>query len=137
MLYMPVSTGLDEVSMTLENMSTTAESVLTYWMNLSILALTTAMVFYHVARRNDISADKRLASAIAITLLGTGVVYLGIAVFNYIPRTNDVVRGCRASKLCSAAREDRLYLTRQLNVGMAVATLVTECVIAYLIYNAI
>jgi hypothetical protein len=134
---MPAAGSANQTSMALETLSATAESVLTYWMNLSILALTTAMIFYHVARHNDIRADKRLAAAIAITLLGTGVVYLSVAVFNYIPRTDDVVRGCRISELCSQERENRLYLTRQLNVGMAAATLVTECVIAYLIYNAI
>lgn len=113
------------------------EALLTYWMNLSILALTTAMLFYHVTRLYSIKTNKNLAAFIAIALLGTGIVYLSTALFNYIPRTNDILQACRNDHRCPDQRLDRIATTKKLNVGMSVVTIGIELIIGYLIFNTI
>ena len=113
------------------------EALLTYWMNLSILALTTAMLFYHVTRLYSIKANKNLAAFIAIALLGTGVIYLSTALFNYIPRTNDILKACHHDHRCPDEHLQRIATTKKLNVGMSVITIGIELVIGYLIFNTI
>lgn len=113
------------------------EALLTYWMNLSILALTTAMLFYHVTRLYSIKANKNLSAFIAIALLGTGVIYLSTALFNYIPRTNDILEACQHDHHCSAKHLERISTTKKLNVGMSVITICIELVIGYLIFKTI
>ena len=91
------------------------EALLTYWMNLSILALTTAMLFYHVTRLYSIKANKNLAAFIAIALL----------------------EACHHDHRCPDEHVERIATTKKLNVGMSVITIGIELVIGYLIFNTI
>lgn len=114
------------------------EALLTHWMNLSIMALTTAMLFYHVTRLYSIKTNKNLAAFIAIALLGTGVVYLSVALYNYIPRTNDIINECQKNKhLCNDEQLDRISMTKKLNISLSVVTIMIEVLIGILIFNTI
>ena len=113
------------------------EALLTYWMNLSLLALTTAMLFYHIARLYSNKSNENLAAFIAIALLGTGVIYLAAALFNYISRTNDILKACHHNHHCSVKHLERIALSRKVNIGISLLTIGIELVICYLIFNTI
>jgi hypothetical protein len=95
------------------------------------------MLFYHITRLYSIKANKKLAAFIAIALLGTGVIYLSTALFNYIPRTNDILNACQNDHRCPDEHVKRIATTKKLNVGMSVITIGIELVIGYLIFNTI
>ena len=114
------------------------EALLTHWMDLSIMALTTAMLFYHVTRLYSIKTNKNLAAFIAIALLGTGVVYLSAAIYNYIPRTNDIINECYKNRhFCNDEQLERILVTKRLNIAMSAVTIMIEVLIGILIFNTI
>ena len=115
----------------------TPEALLSSWMNLSILILTTAMLFYHLNHVQSIKADKRLAGLVSIMLLVCGVMYLVISLKNYIPRVNDVIMACDSDEECSSGQVNRMKITKTVNVAMTSITIVIELVIAYLIFKTI
>ena len=86
----------------------TPEALLSSWMNLSIIILTTAMLFYHLNHVQSIKADKRLAGLVSIMLLVCGVMYLLISLKNYIPRVNDVIMACDSDEGCSSSQVNRM-----------------------------
>jgi len=115
----------------------TAEALLSSWMNLSILILTTAMLFYHLARVGSVAADKRLAAFIAISLLGCGVMYMVVSLRNYMPRINDILHACKKDDNCPESQQQRIEITKQVNFWMTSITIAVELSIAYLIFDTL
>ena len=115
----------------------TPEALLSSWLNLSILILTTSMLFYHLNHVQSIKADKRIAAVVSISLLICGVMYAVISLRNYVPRVNDVILSCKADKDCPEAELNRMHITKTVNVAMTTVTLVIELVVAYLIFKTI
>jgi hypothetical protein len=124
----------DEYIASLKNQIDTAEALLTSWINASFFALTSSMLFYHVTRISSIKSDKYLAALIALALLGIGIVYIILGIYNYIPRTDDVLESCHQ---CSSEGLNRLSTTRNMNVCMAIITIGIELMIGYLISTSV
>jgi hypothetical protein len=115
----------------------TPEAILSSWSNLSVLILTTSMVFYHLTRHNSIKVEKHLAAFIAIALLLTGMVYLILTLRNYIPRINDVITKCKTDKRCDSIQLNRIKETQRVNVIVTMLMIMIEMVIGYLIFNTL
>ena len=62
---------------------------------------------------------------------------MSTALFNYIPRTNDILKACHHDYRCPDDHLQRIATTKKLNVGMSVITIGIELVIGYLIFNTI
>ena len=113
------------------------EHLLSGWISLSVLMLTTSMLFYHLTRRYSIKTNKMLAAAVAISLMVCGGVYLIVSLFNYIPRMDEVLETCEKEDLCSNDKYQRIKTSKNLNVAMVGITIGIELLIAYLIFNTI
>ena len=115
----------------------TPEALLSSWLNLSVLILTTSMLFYHINHVQSIKADKRLAALISISLLVCGVLYVVVSLRNYIPRINDIIMECKQDPDCPDAAVERMQITKQVNVAMTTITICIEIFIAYLIFKTV
>ena len=115
----------------------TPEALLSSWINLSILILTTAMLFYHLNHVQSIKADKRIAAIVAVSLLVCGIMYAVISLKNYVPRVNDVILSCKKDKNCPDAEVERMHITKTVNVAMTSITILVELIVAYLIFKTI
>ena len=115
----------------------TPEALLSSWINLSILILTTAMLFYHLNHVQSIKADKRLAALVSVSLLVCGVMYAVISLKNYVPRVNDIIFNCKKDKNCPETELNRMHITKTVNVAMTSITILIELIVAYLIFKTI
>ena len=115
----------------------TPEALLSSWLNLSVLILTTSMLFYHINHVQSIKADKRLAALISISLLVCGVLYVVISLRNYIPRINDIIKECKQDPDCPEDAVERMQITKKVNVTMTTVTICIEVFIAYLIFKTV
>lgn len=113
------------------------EHLLSGWISLSVLMLTTSMLFYHLTRRYSIKTNKQLAASVAISLMICGGVYLVVSLVNYIPRMDEVLETCKRDSLCSDDKLQRITTSKNMNIAMAGTTIAIELLIAYLIFNTI
>ena len=113
------------------------EHLLSGWISLSVLMLTTSMLFYHLTRRYSIKTNKHLAASVAISLMICGGIYLVVSLVNYIPRMDEVLETCRRDKMCSNNKLQRIKTSKNMNVAMVGITIAIELLIAYLIFNTI
>ena len=113
------------------------EHLLSGWISLSVLMLTTSMLFYHLTRRYSIKTNKQLAASVAISLMICGGVYLVVSLVNYIPRMDEVLETCKKDSLCSDDKLRRIRTSKNMNIALAGTTIAIELLIAYLIFNTI
>ena len=113
------------------------EAIYASWMSLSYFSLTTGMLFYHMTRKDSIKADKRLAAAIAISLLVVSVVYVLIAVIPYKTRLDRAVQECLVARGCNKEMADTIRNTARMNLATGMVTVLVEMVICYLIFKTI
>ena len=115
----------------------TPEALLSSWINLSILILTTAMLFYHLNHVQSIKADKRLAAIVSVSLLVCGVMYAVIYLIKFFTRVNFVFLSCIFDFFCTDEVVKRMHITKRVNVAMTSITILVELIVAYLIFKTI
>ena len=113
------------------------ETLLSNWVNLSFIGLTTAMVFYKVALSESIKADKRLAVLITVILLLVCILYLIISVKNYNSRITGVINTCNLDPECLDKQVDEMKSTRRDNTILSIIVIIIELLIAYLVIRTI
>ena len=90
-----------------------------------------------MTRKDSIKADKRLAAAIAISLLVVSVVYVLIAVIPYKTRLDRAVQECLVARGCNKEMADTIRNTARMNLATGMVTVLVEMVICYLIFKTI
>lgn len=113
------------------------EAVLSAWMNISLISLTVALVFYHICRKGSIRVDGRIAAIVTILLVVISILYLLVPLHNYNPRIDRVVTACKNDKGCTKQQQADIELSKTTNVFLGNALILIEVVIAYLVINTI
>lgn len=113
------------------------EAVLCNWITLSMMGITSAMVFYHISRSNTLKADKRLSALITITLLLVGVCFVVISVKNYSLRIIRVLRLCKNDSKCPDTRYDDIRASFRDNIILTILLIIVEIFIGYLVFNTV
>ena len=127
----------DNFNPTYSNDAYMPEAVLCNWITLSMMGITSAMVFYHISRSNTLKTDKRLSALITITLLLVGVCFVVISVKNYSSRIMSVLRTCKNDSKCTDVRYDAIRGSFRDNVILTILLIIVEIFIGYLVFNTV
>jgi uncharacterized membrane protein len=119
------------------NESYLPEAVLCNWITLSMMGITSGMVFYHISRSNTLKTDKRLSALITITLLLVGVCFVVISVKNYSSRIMRVLKICKNDSKCSEVRYDAIRGSFRDNIILTLLLIIVEIFIGYLVFNTV
>lgn len=113
------------------------ETLLSSWVNLSFIGLTTAMVFYKVSLSESIKADKRIAVLITVVLLLVCILYLFVSVRNYNIRISGVIKRCSKDPNCFSNHEKHMRNTQRDNSFLSVIVILIQLLIIYLVVRTI
>tara|TARA_Y100000389_G_C17463178_1_gene523342 strand:- start:112 stop:543 length:432 start_codon:yes stop_codon:yes gene_type:complete len=113
------------------------EAVLCNWITLSMMGITSAMVFYHISRSNTLKTDKRLSALITITLLLVGVCFVVISAKNYSNRIIRILNICKADSKCTDVRYDDIRSSFRDNIILTILLIIIELFIGYLVFNTL
>lgn len=127
--------------MTYDNFNTNeaimTEAVLCNWITLSMMGITSGMVFYHISRSKTLKTDKRLSGLITITLLLVGVCFVVIAVKNYSLRIMRVLKICKNDTKCPDVRYNAIRGSFRDNIILTILLIIVEIFIGYLVFNTV
>lgn len=127
----------DNFNSTYSNEAYMPEAVLCNWITLSMMGITSAMVFYHISRSNTLKTDKRLSALITITLLLVGVCFVVISVKNYSLRIMRVLKICKHDSTCPDVRYDTIRSSFRDNIILTILLIIIELFIGYLVFNTV
>lgn len=113
------------------------ESLLTGWLNVSGVILTTSLVFYHMSRVKSIKVEPYLAKIIAIGLIIISTSYMVYAVIPYTKRMNYNIDKCIKLKECSDEQTMELKILKWSYIILGIGTSVIQGFITYLVITTI
>ena len=113
------------------------ESLLTGWLNVSGVILTTSLVFYHMSRVKSIKVEPYLAKIIAIGLIVISTGYMMYALIPYTKRMNYNIDKCIRLKECSDEQATELKILKWSYMILGLITLTIQCSITYLVISTI
>lgn len=113
------------------------ESLLSGWLNVSGVILTTSLVFYHMSRVRSIKVEPYLAKIIAIGLIVISTGYMMYALIPYTKRMNYNIDKCIRLKECSDEQAMELKILKWSYMILGVITLTIQCSITYLVVSTI
>lgn len=116
----------------------TSESIYASWMSLSFFALTTGMLFFHLARRKSILVNRTWAGFIAVILMGISIFYTLSALPAYRERVDLAISSCLKSPgHCDQKQLETIKRNRQINTWMGQGLIIVVLMISYLIFNTL
>ncbi len=116
----------------------TSENIYASWMNLSFLALTTGMLFYHLAMRKSILVDRKWAGFIAVILMGISIFYTMNALPAYRERVDLAISSCiNSNHGCDQKHLETIRRNRKINTWLGKALILVVLMISYLIFNTL
>lgn len=113
------------------------ESLLSGWLNVSGVILTTSLVFYHMSRVKSIKVEPYLAKIIAIGLIIVSTGYMMYALIPYFKRMNYNIDKCVRLKECSDEQATELKILKWSYIILGIITLAIQCGITYLVISTI
>ena len=113
------------------------ESLLSGWLNVSGVILTTSLVFYHMSRVRSIKVEPYLAKIIAIGLIVISTGYMMYALVPYTKRMNYNIDKCIRLNECSDEQTTELKLLKWSYMILGLITLAIQCSITYLVISTI
>lgn len=111
----------------------TPEAILSSWLNLSFLAITVSLLFYHMTRVKSLEMDSRVAGLFSILLIGVSVAYTIFAVKPYMERLSYVIEVCKKRDNCNDEQVKQLETIRIGFSSLGIITVIIEVGIAYVI----
>jgi len=109
------------------------ESLLSGWLNVSGVILTTSLVFYHMSRVKSIKVEPYLAKIIAIGLIVISTCYMMYALVPYTKRMNYNINKCIQLKECSDEQTTELKILKWSYLLLGLITLIIQYTITYLV----
>ena len=119
------------------DLTTHPEDLLSDWMNVSGLMLTTSILFYHMARSKTIKVDPRLAKVVAVSLILISTLYLVYGLMTYNHRMNDTLEKCREFQKCTNKQANEINNLKNTYIGIGVFTLLAQALIVYIVVSTI
>lgn len=119
------------------NLTTHPEDLLSDWITVSGLMLTTSLLFYHMARSKSIKVDPRLAKIIAISLIVISSLYLVYGIMTYTHRMNNTVQKCREFKKCTDKQANEINYIKNTYIGIGIFTIFAQALIVYVVISTI
>lgn len=113
------------------------ESLLTNWLNVSGIMLTSSLVFYHMSRVKSIKVEPYLAKIIAIGLIVISTCYMIYALIPYIKRMDYNINKCIKLKECSDEQTMELKILKWSYIILGVGTSVIQGIITFLVITTI
>lgn len=113
------------------------ESLLTGWLNVSGIILTTSLVFYHMSRVKSIKVEPYLAKIIAIGLIIISTSYMVYALIPYTKRMNYNINKCIKLKECSDEQTLELKILKWSYIVLGIGTSVIQGIITFLVITTI
>tara|TARA_B110000858_G_C17428753_1_gene304494 strand:- start:36 stop:464 length:429 start_codon:yes stop_codon:yes gene_type:complete len=130
---------LDEIKhlQAFSDLTTHPEDLLSDWMDVSGLMLTTSILFYHMARSKTLRVDPRLAKVVAISLILISTLYLVYGLMTYTQRMNHTVENCRKFKKCTDKQANQIKNIKNTYIGIGAITVFAQTLIVYIILSTI
>jgi len=119
------------------DLTTHPEDLLSDWMDVSGLMLTTSILFYHMARSKTLRVDPRLAKVVAISLILISTLYLVYGLMTYTDRMNHTVEKCREFQKCTDKQANKINNIKNTYIGIGVFTVLTQALIVYIVLSTI
>ena len=114
------------------------EVILSSWLNLTLISITTCLVFYHMTRLKTIEMEPHIALIFSLILIIISMSFTIVAIFPYNNRINDIIDLCKKDKLCKKYTLNEINKVKYSFIGLAILTIVIEIGIGVLIIkNAI
>jgi hypothetical protein len=121
----------------LSDLTTHPEDLLSDWIDVSGLLLTTSILFYHMARSKTINVDPRLAKVVAISLILISTLYLVYGLMTYTQRMNQTVQNCREFKKCTDKQANQINSIKNTYIGIGIFTVFAQTLIVYIVLSTI
>ena len=115
------------------DLTTHPEDLLSDWITVSGLMLTTSLLFYHMARSKSVKVDPRLAKIIAISLIVISTLYLVYGIMTYTHRMNNTVQKCREFKKCTDKQANEINYIKNMYIGIGMFTIFAQALIVYVV----
>jgi hypothetical protein len=130
---------LDEIKhiQAFSDLTTHPEDLLSDWIDVSGLMLTTSILFYHMSRSKTLKVDPRLAKLVAISLILISTLYLVYGLMTYTHRMNDTVQKCREHTKCTDKQANKINNIKNTYIGIGVFTVLTQALIVYIVLSTI
>ena len=130
---------MDEIKhiQAISDLTTHPEDLLSDWIAVSGLMLTTSILFYHMARAKTIKVDPRLAKIVAISLILISTLYLVYALMTYTYRMNNTVQHCREFKKCTDKQANQINNIKNTYIGIGIFTVLAQALIVYIVLSTI
>ena len=113
------------------------EDLLSNWLAVSGVILTTSLLFYHMSRVKSLKVKPYLAKTIAISLILLSTFYLIYALYPYYKRMNFVVESCNANKLCPKDQSIEVNILKYSYLGLGFLTVIIQLLVVYLVLDTI
>jgi hypothetical protein len=109
------------------------ESVLSSWLNVSIMILTSSLLFYHMSQVHSLKFSPVLSKIIAVGLILVSTMYMVYAFISYVKRMNYTISKCKYLKECSKDQLNGLIFLKNSYLVLGLCTSVIQTMIVYLI----
>ena len=119
------------------DLTTDPEDLLSDWINVSSLMLTTSILFYHISRSKTLKVDPRLAKVVSVSLILISTLYLVYGLITYTDRMNDTVEKCREFKTCSDKQSNEINNIKNTYIGIGAFTIFAQSLIVYIVLSNI
>jgi hypothetical protein len=115
----------------------TPEALLSNWIVVSGVSLTTSLLFYHMSRVKSLKVRPGLAKMLAIGLIIISTVYLCYAYIPYNKRMNHNIKMCNKLKNCEKDEINELNFLKNSYLMLGLFTIMIQLVIVYLVITTV
>jgi len=114
-----------------------SEDLLSDWIAVSGVLLTTSLLFYHMSRVKSLKVKPYLAKIISIGLIIVSTVYLLYALYPYTQRMNFTINKCKELDTCSEEQSSELSILKKSYLLLGGLSVLLQILIVYLVIYTI
>tara|TARA_E500000178_G_scaffold334743_1_gene370942 strand:- start:446 stop:844 length:399 start_codon:yes stop_codon:yes gene_type:complete len=113
------------------------EDLLSEWISVSSILLTTSLLFYHMSRVESLKVNPYLAKIVSIGLIFISTVYLIYAMYPYNKRMNFTISECKRLKDCTSDQVEEILLLKRSYLSMGISTILLQFIIVFIVVTTI
>ena len=122
-----------KVDLAYSNSTFSPEDLLSDWMAVSGVILTTSLLFYHMSRVKSLKVNSFLAKFVAISLILISTFYLVYALLPYTQRMNFAISECKRLKECDNLQIENMKLVRNSYLFLGIMSVIIQAIIVYIV----
>jgi len=115
----------------------TPEGLLSDWIVVSGVILTTSLLFYHMSRVKSLRVNSFLAKFVAIGLILISTCYLVYALLPYTKRMNFAISECKRLKECNNLQIENMEFVRNSYIFLGFMCVIIQAIIVYIVIDTI